>query len=226
MKIRYETLLPVYHLIWRHWRERRRKRFQNRMNPNLAQVVLDVGGCPSEWNGRGALFGKVDLLNLEAFPIPQWPDSPVMRSFKGDGRALDFEDGSYDIVYSNSVLEHVGTWEDQQAFARETRRVGAHLWIQTPAYGCPVEPHYLGLFIHWFPARWHVSLARWTSVVGLTGAADLQSIASNTRLVTKREFKELFPDCEIWTERLFLIFPKSYVAIRTGTINSLYLTNP
>ncbi|MES2921998.1 MAG: class I SAM-dependent methyltransferase [Verrucomicrobiota bacterium] len=226
MKIRYETLLPVYHLIWRHWRERRREHFRIRMNPDPAEVVLDVGGCPSEWTGRGAVVGTVDLINLEISTIIQRPDSPVMRSFKGDGRALEFEDGSYDIVYSNSVLEHVGTWEDQQAFAREARRVGGNLWIQTPAYGCPVEPHYLGLFIHWFPAHWHVPLARWTSVVGLTGAADLHSIANNTRLLTKREFKELFPDCEIWTERLFLIFPKSYVAIRTGSKNSTHLTNP
>ena len=214
MKIRYETLLPFYRWIWRHWRERRWNRFGIRMAPDSAAVLLDVGGCPSEWIGRGPLVSKVDLINLDAYPIPQAPNSPVMRSFKGDGRALEFENASYDIVYSNSVIEHVGTWEDQQSFAKEARRVGRDLWIQTPAYGCPVEPHYLGLFIHWFPSRWHVRLARWTTVVGLTGAADLQSIASNTRLITKREFKVLFPDCEIWTERLFLVLPKSYVAIR------------
>ena len=226
MKIRYETLLPFYHLIWRHWRERRRERFRILLNPDPEEVVLDVGGCPSEWTGRGGVVGQVDLINLETYQILQRPDSPLMRSFKGDGRALEYADGSYDIVYSNSVIEHVGTWEDQQAFASEARRVGGQLWIQTPAYGCPIEPHYLGLFIHWFPSRWHVALARWTSVVGLTGAADLQSIASTTRLITKREFRVLFPDCEIWTERLFLIFPKSYVAIRTGSKISAPVTTP
>ena len=215
MKIRYETLLPVYHFIWRHWRERRRVRFRKLMNPSVTDVLLDMGGCPSEWQGRADVVGKVDLVNLDEYPVPQGDDSPLMRSFKGDARALEFPDATYDIVYSNSVIEHVGGWEDQQSFAREARRVGDRLWIQTPAYGCPVEPHYLGLFIHWFPSRWHVRLARWTSVVGLTGAADLHSIARDTRLLTKREFKLLFPDCEIWTERLFLVFPKSYVAIRT-----------
>ncbi len=119
---------------------------------------------------------------------------------------------AYDIVYSNSVIEHVGTWEDQLAFANEALRVGRSLW--TPAYSCPVEPHYLGLFSHWFPASWHVRIARWTSGVGLTGAADLQSIASTTRLLTMKEFRILFPDCEIWTERLFVLFPKSFVALR------------
>ena len=35
-----------------------------------------------------------------------------------------------------------------------------------------------------------------------------------TRLLTKREMKELFPDCEIRTERLLFVIPKSYIAIR------------
>jgi hypothetical protein len=214
--MRYETLLPFYRWIWGYWREQRWTRFRQRMMPESTDVLLDVGGAPSEWHGRGDLVKKVDVINLDAYPVEQREDSPYMRSFKGDACALEFEDGSYDIVYSNSVIEHVGTWENQQAFAKEARRVGRGLWIQSPAYGCPVEPHYLGLFLHWFPPSSHVFLARWTSVVGLTRAADLQSIASNTRLLTKREYQLLFPDCEIWTERLLLIFPKSYIAIRTS----------
>lgn len=213
-KISYEALLPFYHWIWKRWRERRWKLFRSRMQPTLSDRVLDVGGCAFDWQRRGDLIGTVDLLNLALAEIAQTPHCPEMRSIIGDGRALEFADGAYDIVYSNSVIEHVGDWHDQQAFAAEARRVGQRLWIQTPARACPVEPHYLGLFIHWFPAAWQVPLARWTSVVGLTGAADLQSIASTTRLLNQKEFRTLFPDCEIWTERLLWVFPKSYVAIR------------
>ena len=162
------------------------------------------------------MIEAVDLLNLLPASAPDLSQSPKMRCFQGDGRALEFGDLAYDIVYSNSVIEHVGTWDDQKAFAAEARRVGRRLWIQSPARACPVEPHYLGVFIHWFPSAWHVPLARWTSVMGLTGAADLQSIASNTRLLSKREYRVLFPDCEIWTERFLWVFPKSYVAIRRG----------
>ena len=214
--LRYETLLPVYHWLWKRWRERRWERFRDCLKPALADRVLDVGGCAFDWQGRGDVIGAVDLLNLLPAIAPEMLESPRMRCIQGDGRSLEFGDGEYDIVFSNSVIEHVGDWKDQQGFATELRRVSRRLWIQSPARACPVEPHYLGLFIHWFPAAWHVPLARWTSVVGLTRAADLQSIASTTRLLTKQEFRALFPDCEIWTERLLWFFPKSYVAIRRG----------
>ncbi len=215
MKIPYETLLPFYRWMWKHWRQKRWTKFCDRIQPQRKDRVLDVGGCSGDWAGRGAKLAHVDILNLQQQEIPVIPDSPTMHSIAGDGCALTYPDKSYDILFSNSVIEHVGTWEDQQAFATEARRVGKSLWIQTPAFGCPVEPHYLGLFIHWFPREWHVPLARWTSVVGLTGAADLHSIADTTRLLTKKQYCKLFPDCEIWTERFLIIFPKSYVAIRT-----------
>jgi hypothetical protein len=160
------------------------------------------------------LVTSIDLVNLIPYEGVNRDDSPKIRSFTGDGRKLTFPNASYDVVYSNSVIEHVGDWEDQRRFAEEVRRVGRRLWIQSPAKECPVEPHYMGVIFHWFPHRWHVPLARWTSVVGLTKAADLESIASSTRLLSKREFRELFPDCEIWTERLLWVFPKSYIAIR------------
>jgi len=214
MKISYEALLPFYHWIWKHWREKRWNKFRELIEPCPEDRVLDVGGCSGDWIGRGNMINCVDVLNLEKENIPEHPNSPKMVGLAGDGCSLEVSDQSYDIVFSNSVIEHVGGWDDQLKFATEARRVGKKLWIQTPAYGCPVEPHYLGLFVHWFPQAWHVPIARWTSVVGLTGAADLESIASTTRLLTKKEYRTLFPDCEIWTERLFLIFPKSYIALR------------
>ena len=158
------------------------------------------------------------MLNLDLQPVDSVPPgAPEIRALSGDACRMEMADGTYDIVFSNSVIEHVGSLEHQQAFASEAGRVGKKLWIQTPARGCPIEPHYLGLFIHWFPVQWHPLLARWASIRGLTGSAsraELEEIARTTRLLTKREMMELFPDCQVWTERLFGVFPKSYVAIR------------
>ena len=212
-------LILFYRWTWRFWKERRFKRFMVAVCPKPAEVLLDIGGYPFNWFQRGAVIGQVDVLNLELQPMiedaPQ--GAPKIRAIAGDARQLSFQDQQYDIVFSNSVIEHVGTWQDQIAFAAEARRVGRRLWVQTPAYGCPVEPHYIGPFIHWFPAPWHVPLARWMSLRGLTRSAsraELAEIARSTRLLTKREMHLLFPDCEIWTERFLCIFPKSYVAIR------------
>ena len=140
-----------------------------------------------------------------------------IRALQGDARYLPIDDQSYDIVFLNSIIEYVGDFQDQIKFAREARRVGKRLWIQTPARSCPIEPHYLGLFIHWFPQSWHAPLARWASIRGINKSAsikELSDIASNNRLLNKHEFESLFPDCDIVTEKLLFIFPKSYIAIR------------
>jgi 2-polyprenyl-3-methyl-5-hydroxy-6-metoxy-1,4-benzoquinol methylase len=61
---------------------------------------------------------------------------------------------SFDIVFSNSVIEHVGDAESQQQFAHEIARVGRAYWVQTPNRRFPVEPHLLTPFLHFLPTRW------------------------------------------------------------------------
>lgn len=134
----------------------------------------------------------------------------------GDGCALPFADGEFDVVFSNSVIEHVGSWERQQAFAREARRVGRRLWVQTPAREFFIEPHLLAPFVHWLPRRTQRGLIRWATGWGwLTRPtpAQVDEFLAEVRLLTRREMTELFPDCEILTER-FLGLPKSYIAVR------------
>jgi hypothetical protein len=45
-------------------------------------------------------------------------------------------------------------------------------------------------------------------------ADQINSMVETTRLLRKSEMRQLFPDCEIVTERVFWIIPKSYIAIR------------
>ena len=213
-------IIRFYHLVARVWRRKRFRRFELLIRPHPGERLIDLGGYPFNWHGRGGVVGEVDVVNpglVDAGLSP--PGSPRIRAIDGDARQLPFGDGEYDIVFSNSVIEHVGGPEDQEAFAREARRVGRRLWIQTPARECPVEPHYLGLFLHWFPAGWHAPLARFLSFRGISGAAgmaELREIAASTRLLSRREMGRLFPDCEIWTERLWGVIPKSHVAVRRG----------
>ena len=126
-------------------------------------------------------------------------------------------DKSYDIGFSNSVIEHVGSWERQRQFASELRRVARDLWVQTPAYECPLEPHFMAPFIHYFPRPAQKKMARWCTLWGWIERPSREQInfmVETTRLLRKSEMKQLFPDCEILTERLLWIIPKSYIAIR------------
>jgi hypothetical protein len=162
---------------------------------------------------------RIDCLNVHPIiwseeSFPQQHITTVL----GDGCALEYGDGSYDVVFSNSVIEHVGDLKRQRAFASEVRRVGKNLWIQTPAFECPLEPHFLVPFIHWLPVPMRKFCAKWLTPWGWITRPSKDEVNDkvlHTRLLTKNQMKEPFPDCKILTERLFGIFTKSYIAYRT-----------
>src|SRR5262249_4530992 len=133
-----------------------------------------------------------------------------------DGRSLPFPSSSFDVAFSNSVIEHLGTFQDQTTFASEIRRVANVIWVQTPARSFPVEPHLAGPFIHYLPKRIQRKLARRFTLWGWIATdyeRDIDIFLKETRLLTFREMKELFPDCEIMKER-WLFITKSYIALR------------
>lgn len=186
------------------------------LSPRSDQRLLDVGGDPTSWMIHPVLLGAIDTVNIYQ---ADWQLNPEyhIRTFVGDGCALVFPDKSYDIAFSNSVIEHVGPWERQQAFAKEIRRIGNAIWVQTPAFECPIEPHYLAPFVHWLPKSVRPKIVRWLTPYGLLQKPSVKKVdemIETTRLLTKREVRELFPDCEIHTERLLGFIPKSYIAFR------------
>ncbi len=223
MQVGTSWLMPfdinaIYQQIFKIWRTRRYKLFLDRINPQVSDILLDVGGCPETWTSNPQPVQRIDCLNVyEAHWNPKLAPRHNLRTLVGDGCALPFANKSYDIVFSNSVIEHVGSWERQSQFASEIRRVAQTLWVQTPAYECPIEPHYLAPFIHYLPAPVQKKSIRWFTLRGWIGRptrAEVNEMVDSTRLLKKSEFRELFPDCEIVTERLLWIFPKSYIAIR------------
>ena len=134
----------------------------------------------------------------------------------GDGCRMPYPDGAFDIVYSNSVIEHVGDIGRQRAFAREAARVGKRYYVQTPAKVFPLEPHLLTPFIHWLPRRIQRRLLPFTTYALLHDRRP-EALAwyDDIRLLTRQEMASLFPDAVIRTERALGI-PKSFIAERTG----------
>lgn len=116
------------------------------------------------------------------------------------------------MLFSNSVIEHVGDDRQQERFAEQVLAFGVSYWVQTPSKWFPIEAHsgmpYWGLYPAWlqsrFLKRWRPTLPEWTQMI------------EETRVLSKRRLATLFPEAEIVTER-FAGVPKSYVArsIRT-----------
>ena len=205
----------VYDVFLRRFRRRRMQVFAEHFEPAPSTTILDVGGTPYNWNLLG-IESRLTLVNLELSQEGVSGLQPYMAVLIGSGTALDLDSGSFDVAFSNSVIEHVGSWEDQQAFAAELRRVGRGVFVQTPARSFPVEPHLLAVGIHWLPKAWQRRLIRWRTGWGWISRpsqARIDAFVDGTRLLGLSEMRELFPDCEIRRERV-LGLTKAYVALR------------
>lgn len=215
------SIYSIYRFLFRIWRVKRFQFFIKALSPRCEEALIDVGGTPGYWTSSPPVVRRIDVINVDKMPVgkvEEYPEHNIHVSY-GDGRQLNVADDSYDISYSNSVIEHVGEWEDQRAFAAELRRIGSKLWCQTPARGCPIEPHYIAPFIHWLPKPFQKKLVRYFTPRGLLEKptkTEVNEMVDSIRLLTYREMKELFPDCTIVTEYLLPMVPKSYIAIRTG----------
>lgn len=210
----------VYDRLSTPFRRRRMREFERRFILTSDTTILDVGGTPEIWE---LIDSKpaVTLLNLT------WPPSPLpshIQGMVGDGTQLPFEDCAFDIVFSNSVVEHLYTWENQRKFAREVRRVGKAHWIQTPNRNFPIEPHYLTPAIQFLPKSWQRRLIRNFTVRGWIDRPDdteCRQMVDEIRLLHEKEMTALFPESCITRESL-LGLTKSFTAIHTdGMKNEL-----
>lgn len=192
-------------LLLRHFRSRRMRRFARTFAIGNETRILDVGGTPFNWAFLGAT-PRVTILNM---PRAQEAWDSRFTCVFGDGRRLPFADESFDIVFSNSVIEHVGDWESQRQFAQEIARVGRAYWVQTPNRGFPVEPHLMTPFLHYLPRAWQASIARRFTVWALIARPSgdrwkfyIEHYLRDIRLLDAGEMQQLFPDAEIVQERL------------------------
>jgi hypothetical protein len=171
--------------------------------------IVDLGGREDSWQLIDHGF-HVTLVNLPG-SNPPVSDPVRVSSIEADACDLGelFADGSFDAVFSNSVIEHVGGEERQAQFAAQARRLAPAYWIQTPSTLSPIEPH-TGIPFYWYLPRfarervlssWDLRFPGWVEML------------RETRVLSRRRMRELFPEGQIYVERI-LGLEKSYTFYR------------
>lgn len=197
-------------------RSRRFQRFE-RLVASLPRPlqILDVGGTNEFWESRGwagCEEFQITTLNLFAEEKRYRNIEPVA----GDATNLaGFANKSFDVVFSNSVIEHLFTLENQRRMASEVQRVGKAFWVQTPNYWFPMEPHFHVPGWQWLPLGLRVQMLRkrrcgWRGPC--TDAIEARRLVKEVRLLTRIELAQMFPGATLLPERLYGLV-KSWTAV-------------
>lgn len=185
--------------------------------------VIDIGGTGYYWRLVGLDFladNEIDVVIVNDDPDEvQQIGSDRIGFVQGDACDIPFDDGSFDVSHANSVIEHVGSFANMRAFAREMSRLAPAYYVQTPYFWFPVDPHFFRLpAVHWLPVPAQLALMRRHKIGHLEPAHDIDlamEYVESRVLLDRTRFRALFPDAEHRFERV-LGLPKSMIATRTG----------
>lgn len=194
----------------RRWRAQRMSEMVARVGLRAGQRVIDLGG--TEWMWRLVdLDVHVTLVNTPGSDA-RVSDAARFSLVLGDACDLGvYHDGRFDLAFSNSVIEHVGGPERQEAFAKELRRLAPAYWVQTPSDRFPLEAH-TGVPYYWrlpdgvkarLLRRWRSRSPNWAHAIETTTVLPLPRMQA------------LFPDGEVFVEHKFG-FEKSYALYRSA----------
>lgn len=186
-----------------------------RLFPNIGDMtVVDLGGTADMWLRAPLRARHVHLINLEPHPaeLPDWitadhadvTDSEVAAKL-----------GSYDLVFSNSTIEHVGGHSQRRRFVAAVGQLAPLHWIQTPYRYFPVEPHFVAPGFQFLPLAARARLVRrWPLTHSRPGTPqEGMEAVINIELLTRAEMRYLFPASVLLAERV-LGLTKSLIAVR------------
>ncbi len=183
--------------------------FQSVFHPRPEDRVLDLGASgevflrytfedvypyPLRITGGGCNLDEV-LSARHCYP------QPTYAVF--DGCCLPFPDKSFDLVFSNAVIEHVPG--RQKPFADEVMRVGKSWFVTTPNYWYPFETHYHLPFVQFLP-RW---LQR--EYNRLLGTHIPKGQVQDLALLSAGQLQRLFPTSRVARVRV-TFWPETLVA--------------
>lgn len=197
----------------------RRRRWQLVLDsfPSLADMtVLDLGGTSESWLTAPVRPAHVTLVNLDRQVVQ--PDTAI-TAVQGDACAVpdDLRGQRFDLVFSNSLIEHVGGHARRQAMAEVVSELSDRHWVQTPYRYFPLEPHWMFPLYQFLPVSARAWIVRHWRISGWVPSDHEESVefAMGIELLTGAEMRHYFPGSELLSER-FLGVTKSIIALKRG----------
>ena len=188
-------------------RARRWEVFRNSFPEVESWSILDLGGTAEAWRRAPVQPKRVVVLNLvepgtshDPSVIPVAGDACEARSVLTAAGV----DPTFDVVFSNSLLEHVGGHAKRLDVSREVAALAPYHWIQTPNRHFPVEPHWLFPGMQFLPFRVRTKVAeKWPLAhTPASSIDDARETVLWTELIGVSELHAYFPDSEIFKERM------------------------
>lgn len=184
---------------------------------------LDLGGGPgsyllAELDAMGDNAPRVILLDLgESELMDAQRRFPQVQCVRADGEHLPFRDEAFNLVFCNSVIEHV---PHPGVLADEIRRTGRRFFVQTPNRGFPLESHsHVPL-----PFFWRMPRAVQRVMCRLTGAQ--WEYLMSVRYLTPQELQTLFPGAQLVRERAFGLTKSFYLVTLPGARETASIAGP
>ncbi len=197
-----------------YFRKRRFKLFYDLLKTKTDCKILDIGGFGNTLEIIDKDFcnkNKITILNLENVEVSNMNIQFVLGDATESGL---FSDKSFDVVYCNSVIEHVGDDEKRKVLSENIRKWGVRYFVQTPNYYFPYEPHFLIPFFHFFPVKLRAYLLNNFTLGSYRKESNLMSAiikVSSVRLLNLEELRSFFPGAKIIKEKFFFL-NKSFIA--------------
>jgi hypothetical protein len=216
---------PRAHDLGNRFRQRRMREFLKLVEPLRGRGrtvrILDLGGTTAYWRALPHLYAardvEITILNLDGQPGRE----ANLVVAHGDACAVALPDLAFDVVHSNSVIEHVGHWPEMARMAAEVRRLAPAYFIQTPNIGFPIEPHFKLPLVHWLPEPARIAALKAAGRLPRSISAGEATLAvQRICLLGRAQLADLFPDAEIWRERVGGL-TKSLVAVRKAESGAL-----
>jgi hypothetical protein len=192
----------------------RRWRLFLELNPDLDHMrVLDLGGTAAYWRAAPCRPDHVTLVNLSDQSTDEgWIDATV-----GDVCSLpaSLRHETFDLIYSNSVIEHVGGHVRREEMAGAINSMATRHWVQTPYRYFPVEPHWLFPGFQFLPTSARARVAKSWPLMW-SRPPDRRAAVSNAlgvELLDRTQFAFYFPESRMLDERVAGL-TKSLIAVR------------